>query len=178
MRRLAKKGLRLGLQLCGTHDCRCGAIVDIYGSHAFVCKLAGARHTRHFAINDIVARSISAAGVPIAKEPSGIFRTDLKRPDGVTLVPWSGGRALAWDATIASTLAESYLAASASQAGCAAESAAAKKIAKYSGIPQEFFFQPLAFESLGAVSSSTSSFLTDLDRRISVVSGEPREVLF
>ena len=101
--------LRLGLRLCVAHDCRCGAVVDEWGSHALVCKMAAARHTRHFAINDIVARSFVSAGVPVAKEPVGILKNSLMRPDGVTLIPWIRGKALAWDATIASSLADSYV---------------------------------------------------------------------
>ena len=170
--------LRLGLKLCIAHECRCGHPVDSWGTHAMVCKHAAARHTRHFAINDIIARSISAAGIPIAKEPVGIFKDSLRRPDGISLVPWSNGKQLAWDSTIACTLADSYIEASAAQAGSAAESADVRKVAKYSGLPQEFAFQPLAFESLGAASGSTSSFLSVVGRRISAVSGDPREELY
>ena len=170
--------LRLGLKLCIAHECHCGLPVDAWGTHAMVCKQAAARHTRHFAINDIIARSIASAGVPIAKEPVGVFRDNLKRPDGITLVPWSSGKALAWDATIACTLAESYIDLSAIHAGSAAESADTRKVSKYSGLPPEFIFQPLAFESLGAASASTSSFLSVLGRRISLLTGDPREEFY
>ena len=33
-------GLRLGLELCVPHQCHCGAQVDAFGRHAFVCKKA------------------------------------------------------------------------------------------------------------------------------------------
>jgi len=36
---------------------------------------------RHQAVNDTVARAISAAGVQITKEPVGLTRLDGKRPD-------------------------------------------------------------------------------------------------
>jgi len=39
----------------------------------------------------MIARAFSSAGLPITKEPSGLFRSDGKRPDGLTLVP---GRAV------------------------------------------------------------------------------------
>ena len=170
--------LRLGLRLCQPHDCRCGAPVDVWGSHAMICKRAAGRTTRHFAVNDIIARAITAAGTPVSKEPSGILQGSAKRPDGITLVPWRGGRALAWDATIASTLADSYLEASSTQAGSASESASARKVTKYMGLPSDFSFQPVALESLGPACSSTAAFISDLGRRIAVVSGEPREELF
>jgi len=31
------------------------------------------------------------------KEPSRLDRQDGKRPDGLTLIPWHGGRSLVWD---------------------------------------------------------------------------------
>jgi len=170
--------LRLGLQLCIAHECRCGTLVDVWGTHAMVCKHASARQSRHSAINDIIARAVSATGVPISKEPLGIFKDSLMRPDGITLVPWSKGKNLAWDATIASSLADSYIEASSARAGSASESAANRKESKYSGLLQEYIFQPVALESLGVASSSTALFLSDLGRRISLVSGESREELF
>jgi len=36
----------------------------------------------------------AAAGVPVAKEPVGLVRQDGKRPDGLTLIPFEGGRSL------------------------------------------------------------------------------------
>ena len=33
------------------------------------------------------------------KEPVGLLRSDGKRPDSVTLVPWQSGKSLCWDVT-------------------------------------------------------------------------------
>jgi hypothetical protein len=143
-----------------------------------VCKKAPARITRHHAINDIIARAITSAGVPVTKEPAGLERGNLKRPDGLTLLPWKGGKALAWDATITTTLADSYIDASSTAAASAAEAAAAKKIQKYAGLPAEYSFQPVALESLGPASRSASDFISELGRRISLVTGEMREEWF
>ena len=120
---------RLGLHLCVPHECRCGGLVDVWGSHAMTSKHSSGRITRHCFINDIVARAITSAGVPVVKEPSGLCRDSSKRPDGLTLVPWQGGKAMAWDSTFSTTLADSYMVASSTQAGSAAESAASRKIA-------------------------------------------------
>src|SRR5437867_3627811 len=90
--RVAVALIRLGLHVCVPHECRCGSSVDAWGSHAFVCKRAMARSTRHHAINDIVARSIISSGVPVSKEPAGMISGSLKRLDGVTLIPWKGER--------------------------------------------------------------------------------------
>jgi len=71
-------------------------------------------------IVDVVARAIQSAGTPITKEPVGLTRLDGKRPDGLTLIPWQGGKPLTWDVTVVSTLAASYLSSSARSAGAAA----------------------------------------------------------
>ncbi len=38
-----------------------------------------------------------------------MYRDDGKRPDGVTLSPWSKGKCLLCDATCADTLAKNYI---------------------------------------------------------------------
>ena len=169
---------RLGLNTCVPHDCRCGATVDAWGSHAMVCKKAQGRITRHQAVNDIVARAFTYAGVPISKEPTGLLRNDGKRPDGLTLVPWQNGKALAWDVTVATTLADSYLMISSDLAGAAAEKAATKKTEKYSNLPSSVNFQPIAMETLGVYNATAVDCLNDFGRRISATSGEPRESKF
>ena len=65
--------------------------VDARGLHNFVCKRAPGRSARHHALDDSLARSFAATGVPVTKELVGISRTDGKRPDGLTLVPWRRG---------------------------------------------------------------------------------------
>ena len=82
---------------------------------------------------------------------------------------------MAWDATIVTTLTDSYIEASSTCAGSASESASVRKWAKYSSLPSEYLFQPIALESLGTASTDTATFLSDLGRLISGVSGDPRE---
>ena len=56
------------------------------------------------------------------------FRTDGKRPDGLTLVPWQSGRSLFWDETVICPLAKSYVTGYAREAGAAAELAERKNM--------------------------------------------------
>jgi len=77
-----------GRTFCVPHQCHCGSQIDTRRLHSFVCKRAPSRSAKHHALNDLVARSFASAGVPVTKEPAGLFRTDGKRPDGDTLVPW------------------------------------------------------------------------------------------
>ena len=58
---------------------------------------------------------------------------------GLTL-PWHSGHSATWDLTVVHTLAASYVAQSAIQAGKAAEIAAERKSAKYSGLSSSHNF--------------------------------------
>ena len=156
----------------------CGEDVDAGASHAFVCRKAQGRITRHQVLNDIISRAFKSAEIPVTKEPNGLSRTDGKRPDGLTLVPWKCGKALTWDVTVATTLAESYIRNSSVTPGSAAEAAAQKKLAKYGNLPASYQFQPIALETQGAINASAVELLHELGRWISLVSGEPRETLF
>ena len=171
-------GLRLGLELCVPHQCHCGAQVDAFGRHAFVCKKAAGRSIRHHALNELVARALSAAAIPNTKEPQGLCRSDGKRPDGLTLVPWQSGRSLVWDVTVVCPLADSYVASAAREARSVAELAATKKEDKYSGLAAEYIFQPIAVETLGPINESASDFFSLLAKKISHHSVDERETAF
>jgi len=116
--------------------------------------------------------------MPATKEPSGLVRQDGKWPNGLTLIPWQGGKSLAWDATVVSTLAQSYVDRAAASVGAVAEMAAERKLAKYFNLASNFTFQPIAVENLGAFSLSTLEFLSDLSHKLSSFSGEERTSSF
>ena len=120
-------------------------------------------------------RALSKADIPSSREPPGLIRTDGKRPDGATLVPWKRGRYLAWDATAIHTCASSYIHLTASTTGGAAEQAAERKLAKYSTLPATHEFVPVAIESLGPINRTGLEFLQELGRRITEATGDPRE---
>ena len=106
--RLNDEIIRIGVVLCVHHECPCGTLVTADGSHGLSCRLGHGRTALHALINDITWRGIIKAGFPATREPVSLVRSDGKCPDGVTLIPWEGGRCLAWDATVIDTLAESY----------------------------------------------------------------------
>ena len=54
--------------------------------------------------------------------------------DGLTLLPWNSGRSTTWDVTVVDTLGSAYLQQSAITGASAAETAAARKISKYSSL--------------------------------------------
>jgi len=95
-----------------------------------VCKKAPGSIARHQVLNDTIWRSLGFASIPATKEPSELVRQDGKRPDGLTLIPWQGGKSLACDATVVSTLAQSYVDRAATGVGMAAELADELKLMK------------------------------------------------
>jgi hypothetical protein len=171
-------GLRLGSNLCEPHTCSCGVLVDARGTHGLACKRSAGRHPRHGLLNDVVWRAMLRAQVPSCKEPAGLSRSDGKRPDGVSLIPWSRGRCVTWDVTSPDTLAPSHLPSSATQAGSAAARAEAAKTLKYAALATTHVFVPLAFETLGAWGAEANAFVSELGRRMRAVTGDPRETAF
>src|SRR6218665_3706651 len=71
-----------------------GERVNARGLHGLVCRKRAGRQQRHNMINEIVWRALGRASIPSKKEPLGLTMEDGKRPDGVTLFPWSCGRCL------------------------------------------------------------------------------------
>ena len=153
-------------------------MADSRGIHSLSCKQGSGKSHRHTQLNDIVWRALQRAGIPSTKEPNGLSFTDERRPDGLTLIPWSNGRSVTWDVTVINTLADSYLPTSSQQTGGAAELAATRKDTKYADLAERYTFVPIAVETLGAINSSGINFLSDLGRRITAISGEPRESYF
>ena len=109
---------------------------------------------RDQALNGLIWRALTSTGVPSAKKPSGMSRTDGKCPDGLTPIPWQRGRSFAWDFTVVNTLADSYISAASLSQASVAEMAAERKILKYSTLPANIIFQPVAFETLVPINQS------------------------
>ena len=84
-------GLRLGANLCDPHVYPCGTFVNSRGTHCLFCKRGSSKLTRHAIINNLVHRALVRARIPSIMEPMGLSHSDGKRPDGLTLVPWSAG---------------------------------------------------------------------------------------
>lgn len=172
-------GLRLGSTLCHPHSCRhCGAEVDHLATHGLRCRRSEGRHFRHSAVNDVISRAFSSAKIPSRLEPSGLDRSDGKRPDGVTMVPWKFGKPLVWDATCPDTLAPSYRGLATSNTGAVAAAAEERKEAKYANLSRGHSFIPIAIETLGAFGPKTLVFLKDLGRRIQYQSNEPKSLTY
>ena len=149
--------------------------MDAFSTHPLLCCFSAGRIPCHSALNDVVRRGLSAVGIPSMLEPSGLDRGDGKRPDGITVYPYSRGRCLIWDATCVNTSASSTIMRAALAAGSVADAAEVRKISKYAELGRRFIFQPVAVETSGAMGKSTIQFFKDLGRRLAVRFQDQRE---
>ena len=176
---LVAVGLRLGSPLCHPHTCHhCGTQVDGTALHGLSCRWSVGRHQRHTAVNDIIHCALSAAHLPSRLEPTGLSRSDGKRPDGVTLVPWRSGRLHVWDVTCPDTFAPSHLPSATREAGAVAAQAERNKQEKYAGLNQHHNFTPVAIETAGPFGPETFTFLRDLGCRLKQATGEAKSFFY
>ena len=75
---------------------------------------------------------------------------------------------------VVSTLADSYL----HSTSHSAVTASTRKESKYSSLPPDYIFQPVAIETLGPLNASAPNFLSEVGRRLTSLSGDSRETLF
>ena len=172
--------LRLGAKVCEPHICICGTHVDNIntGRHGLSCRKSAGRLSRHSTVNDLIKRALSLAEIPSRLEPPSLVRKDGKRPDGMTLTPWSHGRCLVWDFTCPDTFAPSHLNTAVSSPGAVACEAEDRKRQKYAGLAASYCFIPIAVETMGALGEEAVDFIRDLGRRLAIVTGEKRATEF
>jgi len=82
------------------------------------------------------------------------------------------------DVTVADTLAVSYVSATSSTLGAAAEGAADRKELKSQSIAHTHTFIPLAVETLEPINSKDINYVNQLGWRISVCTSDKRETAF
>jgi len=121
-------------------------------------------------VNDLVARALRSAGVPAALEPSGLLRSDGKRPDRASLIRWSCGKTLVWDFTCPDNFTPLHLINTSRIAGASA----VRKEKKYSAFAPAHIFVPVAIEIMGVWGSGASDLIRDLGGRLTVQLGDPQ----
>ena len=117
---------------------------------------------------------MQSAGIPASRDPTGVFRNDGKRPDGVTRIPWSGELCLAWDFTCVDSLAPSRI----DKLNHAASEAELRKSAKYSELNTTHHFAAVACCTLCSWGESSLKFLKALGKRLADSTQEPRAGLY
>ena len=163
--------------MCQPYKCICGSIVDTKGRHGLSCKNAKGTFPRHQNINDILKRALGSAQISAMLEPPGLG-SDAKRPDGITLFPWSKGKCLIWDFTCRDTLCNTNLIESSERAGSTAEKGEKVKLAHYAELSNTYIFQPVANETLGPWGSSSLKFIKEIGSRITAINGDKRSTSY
>ena len=103
-------------------------------------------------------------------ETPGLFRSDGKRVDGVTVTPWRLGSLLAWDFTCCDTFAPTYLSLAASGAGKVANQAESRKRALYQDIESTHDAVPIAIETSSVFGDGAQEFFKSLGHRLHTMS--------
>ena len=156
-------GLRLRCPLCLPHACaHCGEDVEQYATHGLSCRWSKGRHSRHGEINDIIHRSLVSTKIPSKLEPTALLRSDGKRPDCMSIIPWTSGRLLVWDATCSDTFAASNIHAAVTEVGAVAAQAEMNKISKYSHLDSSYLFVPVAIEMCGPFGPKAQKFFREV----------------
>ena len=137
----------------------------------YLLEKSASRFNRHSEINLLVKRTLASACVTSCLEPKSFVRSDGKRLDGMTSVPWSRGKALVWDVTVVDSLSRSR----AGSPHLAVEEAEKKKLAKYKEISNSgSIFQPVVFDTQGNYGPETLSFLDKLLNKLISTTSETR----
>ena len=97
--------------------------------------------------NDIVQGVPTPAKISAGLELSGLYCSDGKHLDSITVVPWKFGKLLVLDATCPDTLAPLYFSSATSEAGAMASQAEERKEAKYVHLNPVYSFSPVAIET-------------------------------
>ena len=72
-----------------------------------------------------------------------------QHPDGCTLIPWHGGKPLAWDVTVCTTVADCYVTAASQSTRSVAEQAADRQFQKYGELFAAYEVQLVQLRHMG-----------------------------
>ena len=156
--------------------CPCGTLVDAKESHDLSCKHSAGRSIRHHQLNDLIWRALTRASIPSVKESAALSCTDGKRPDGLSRIPWQGGKCPTWDVTVANSLAATCL--------CEHDSWQCHRRSCFKEgqqilIAQSHVFVPLAIETLGPpINCKGLKLISELSDRLTAATDDPREASF
>jgi hypothetical protein len=159
------------------HQCsNCPDMIQENGVHELSCqKGVRARAPRHKGLSFKLAKILQSIDIGTRLEPESLWTG--KRPDGVTILPWSNGLRMIWDVTVADSFAQTYRQKALTEAGLVAEQAEKRKLDDYQDI-KGFIVQPVSFETLGAFGPSTKNFLKSIGKDLIGRTGDIRASIF
>ena len=157
-------GWCLGANICVTHTCHSDERVERDSLHGLSCTKSLGRFSRHAILNSLIKQTLESLDLPPMLEPRGLYRTDGKRPDVVTMIAWEIGKQLVWEVTVVDALAPSCLnKGSLCNPGTTATKVEAPKIEKYRELMSNgHVFQSVVLEEQGSLGESSEIFITRL----------------
>jgi hypothetical protein len=141
----------------------CNKRADIFGDHFISCSTTGQRIEKHNTLVRFVAEKLRGARVPIVLS----LGVDKDVMGDLVLRNWRNGRDLYLDFSVAGVLTQSYRTKGALEKLGAAKARCEEKKKKYEQQMQIVDFQPIVFESLGAIEHSAIPILKLIASRIS-----------
>ena len=167
---------RLGMPVfAGDGPCiACGQFSDSLGDHAVGCASQGERIARHNHLRDaLYSTAQSAQLAPLKEERAMLPGGD--RPADVLVPHWgAGGRHLAIDVCVVSSLQSQLVERAAEQQGYALQHRYGQKWSKYGDACQEqgIHFQPLAVEVLGGFHECSVTTIKKLAQALARAGGQ------
>jgi hypothetical protein len=150
--------------------------VDHTATHGISCVKGIQRRQKHDEINRLTAAAFRRAQIPATIEPNGLFRSDGKRPDGITSIPFTSGKRVVWDVTCPDTFAPSNVDKAKAQVGRVAETAANNKKLKYADLLQrpEYSFVPISIETSGVMCDSARTLISEIGKLEAKITGNAK----
>ena len=116
--------LRLRGLPCLPHQCvHCGDDDDWLVTHGLSCRWSQEGILIMLPSMQLFITLWCEQRYPSHFEPTGLLRSDSKRPDGMSIVHWWSGKLLVWDATCSDTFSALNIGVAVTKAGAVAEKA-------------------------------------------------------
>lgn len=145
----------------------CHMKMDIYGDHAITCKTGKGRHHRHDIISNMMSNILHTCKINHELELMHIMcKTGKGRPADIWIPAWDDRKDYALDIGVTSECCLSNINSSKNKSMSAAQKyynhkmSAFKRKTRHTSI--NFIYQPLIFESSGAMHASTMNFISML----------------
>ena len=115
-----------------------------------------------------ISMSLAAVNVTSTLEPTGLCRSDEKRADGCSIVPWKSG----------DTFTASYISDATREDRAVATAAEARNREKYALLSRSHHFVPIAIETSGALGPDALSLLSEISRHQQSITHDNQSLSF